>query len=228
MLNKEKIIEIINSSGSYIDKFMLDAFIKNWKIEAIYEDENGVEFFDDDALEKIKSGISPKEYPQDIQHEQIINESSDTTEQQGMPEGENKNAEVEVHYETIDNSQKQEVLEPEKEDNIQQIIPTDNTKNYQETEIKNVTLDITNQTLGMLAESIAGKITADIAKFIKNTDFLQEAMDMGAFKKDNEILAKKVQEIINDNKILVSKIQELEAKEDKYIKVFGNIYVKKN
>ena len=50
-------------------------------------------------------------------------------------------------------------------------------------------------------------------------------MDMGAFKKDNEILAKKVQEIINDNKILVKKLQELENQDNEYVKVFGNIYI---
>lgn len=220
MYSKENIIEIIKNDGQYIDAFMLDAFIKNWKIDAIYEDENGVDFFDDEALEKIKNGIAPKEYHEELaQHDEIPQEQN--IEQQQT----NENC-AEVQYETIEPQKYENPAETSVIVSEPQIVEP--SKNCQEPEIKNVTLDITNQTLGVLAEAIAGKITADIAKFIKNTDFLEEAMNMGAFKKDNEILAKKVQEIINDNKVLVAKIQELESQKDDYIKVFGNIYVKKN
>lgn len=55
MFNKEKIIEILNSEDLFIDNFILEAFIKNWKIEPIYEDADGIEFFDEMAVEKIRS-----------------------------------------------------------------------------------------------------------------------------------------------------------------------------
>lgn len=248
MYNKQQIIEQISSNGQYIDAFMLDAFIKNWKIEAIYEDENGVEFFDDDAVEKIKTSLAPNEYKENYVHENIIVEEQHT-EQTETTNEEITSENVEIQYETIEKNEDNEeneviqeeiVEEPQieiLEKNVEVPVVVENpiTENQVietpkiEPEIKNVTLDITNQTLGVLAESIASKITEDIAQYLKNTDFLQEAMDMGAFKKDNEILAKKVQEIINDNKILVAKIKELESqKTDDYIHVFGNIYVKKN
>lgn len=256
MYNKQQIIENINSSGQYIDAFMLDAFIKNWKIEAIYEDENGVEFYDDDAFEKIKSSIAPKDYSADLVKEEVgvVNYNEQPQEQQEFQEEKqeiveqlfdnvenNEVQDVQVEYEEIVNEENKEQVEFVENQEVQeeQIVEVINetienpvveqvVKNYPENEIKNVTLDITNQTLGVLAESIASKITTDIAKYLKDIDFLQEAMDMGAFKKDNEILAKKVQEIINDNKILVSRIKELESQKTDYVHVFGNIYIKKN
>lgn len=241
MYNKQQIIEQISSNGQYIDAFMLDAFIKNWKIEAIYEDENGIEFFDDDALDKIKTSLAPNEYKENYVHENIIH-NEPQTEQTGQSEPTENTDEnlteqnVEVQYETIEKEEvfeetQVEVIEPSIEQSTETPIIVENQiieTQKSEPEIKNVTLDITNQTLGVLAESIASKITEDIAQYLKNTDLLQEAMDMGAFKKDNEILAKKVQEIINDNKILVAKIKELENQKTDYIQVFGNIYVKKN
>ena len=78
MYNKQQIIEQISSNGQYIDAFMLDAFIKNWKIEAIYEDENGIEFFDDDALDKIKTSLAPNEYKENYVHENIIHNEPQT------------------------------------------------------------------------------------------------------------------------------------------------------
>ena len=45
-------------------------FLEDWKIESIYEDEDGLEFYDDLALEKIKKGISLK--AQGYSDEQII------------------------------------------------------------------------------------------------------------------------------------------------------------
>ena len=40
-----------------MDKHSLDLFLEDWKIESIYEDEDGLEFYDDLALEKIKKGL---------------------------------------------------------------------------------------------------------------------------------------------------------------------------
>ena len=63
MFSKEKILEILNKEDLFIDNFILEAFIKNWKIEPIYEDAEGVEYFDEMALEKIRNGINQKSQP---------------------------------------------------------------------------------------------------------------------------------------------------------------------
>ena len=93
-------------------------------------------------------------------------------------------------------------------------------------ELKNVTLDISNQTLTVLAESIARKITSDVSEFLKNTDLIEDAIHLGEYKKDNELLLAKVEELIADNKVLIEKIRLLEQENKLYVKLFGNIYMK--
>ena len=95
-----------------------------------------------------------------------------------------------------------------------------------ENELKNITLDISNQTLAVLAESIARKITSDVADFIKQTDFIEDAIQLGEYKKDNQLLVEKIEEVMSDNKILVQRIQELEKENRSFAKLFGNIYIK--
>ena len=66
MFSKQQIIDTLNSEDLFLDNFLLEAFIKNWKIEPIYEDAQGVEFFDDMAVEKIRNGIKQKEPKSEI------------------------------------------------------------------------------------------------------------------------------------------------------------------
>lgn len=70
MFNRETILKNLNTENYYIDNHSLDLFLEDWKIESIYEDEDGLEFYDDLALEKIKKGISLK--AQGYSDEQII------------------------------------------------------------------------------------------------------------------------------------------------------------
>ena len=93
--------------------------------------------------------------------------------------------------------------------------------------LQNLTVDISNQTLALLAESIAQKITADVAKYIKETNFVGDTVQLAELKKDNEVLVGKLEETVSDNKVLVEKIEELEDKKGRYIKLFGRFYIKK-
>ena len=95
-----------------------------------------------------------------------------------------------------------------------------------EKELKNVTLDISNQTLTVLAESIARKITCDVSEFIKKTDLIEDAVQLGEYKKDNQILLEKIDELIADNRALIQKVKELEKNSGTFVKLFGNVYVK--
>lgn len=222
MFSKEKIIEILNEEDLYIDNFLLEAFIKNWKIEPIYEDAQGVEFFDEMAVEKIRNGIKQKQPKCEINI---------------MDKDEIKPVDMAVEV--------AETFVPDKEPVVKESHNQDQTDNTDivhelpvsilnevnkevENELKNVTLDISNQTLAVLAESIARKITYDVADFIKKTDFMEEAVQLGEYKKDNELLIKKVEEIIADNKILIKRIEELEKEKRSFVKLFGSIYVKNN
>lgn len=220
MFSKDKIIEILNEEDLYIDNFLLEAFIKNWKIEPIYEDAQGVEFFDEMALEKIRNGIKQKQPKCEINI---------------MDKDDIKPVDMAVEVsETFVNSEEQSAEEPCKteQNNEQDLVPElpvsilNEVNKEVENELKNVTLDISNQTLAVLAESIARKITYDVADFIKKTDFIEDAVQLGEYKKDNELLIKKVEEIISDNKILIKRIEELEKENRSFVKLFGSIYVK--
>lgn len=239
MFSKEKIIEILNSEDVFIDKFILDAFIKNWKIEPIYEDADGIEFFDEMAIEKIRNGIKQKQpkceinimdkdeiTPVDMAVEMPEITSEQTTEQESPVQ-----PELESQCEHTPESA-QEIFEqstPVIEVTDPKELPVtilDEVNKEVENELKNVTLDISNQTLAVLAESIARKITYDVADFIKKTDFIEDAVQLGEFKKDNQLLLEKIDELVSDNKILIKRIEELEKDRSSYVKLFGNIYVK--
>lgn len=235
MFSKDKILEILNQEDLFLDNFLLEAFIKNWKIEPIYEDANGVEFFDDMAIEKIRNGIKQKnqpkyeinimdkddikpvemavEIPSDLPCEEIEETVEEPTE-----EFEEELPQSEVVIDCVDEELKDFPVAVLNEVNREV-----------ENELKNVTLDISNQTLAVLAESIARKITYDVADFLKKTDFIEDAIKLGEYKKDNQILVEKIDELISDNKILIKRIKELEQENSSnvsYVKLFGNIYVK--
>ena len=70
MYNRESILQNLNAENYYVDKHSLDLFLNDWKIDSIYEDENGLEFYDDLSLDRIKKGIALKS--QGYSDEQII------------------------------------------------------------------------------------------------------------------------------------------------------------
>lgn len=213
MLSKDDIIKILNDEDILVDRFILDAFIKNWKIEAIYEDENGVEFFEEVALEKIKDAMKTKEPENKLYTvEEAIKEPEPSP----------------IEEEKKEESQQPEAKEAEVvAEEVKPAVIVEEAKNLPEKELKNFTLDITSQTLSALAQSIAEKITVDISSYLKKNEWLEDTLDAVSFKKDNEQLAAKIKELLEDNKIFIRKIKELEAEKSSYIKVFGNIYIKK-
>ena len=193
MFNRDMILKNLNSENYYIDMHSLDLFLEDWKIDSIYEDEDGLEFYDDLALDKIKKGISLK--AQGYSDEQIIS----------------KLARVEAKFE------KQEDVK----DSVQPIILSPENKTDEltvkegESEIipqgKSFTLDVSSQTLQMLAEAVAKKISDDIT----NSEITTKLIEAGGYKRDNEILAKQVKELLDHNKELSERIEQLESKASK-------------
>ena len=72
---------------------------------------------------------------------------------------------------------------------------------------KSFTLDVTSKTLQMLAEAVAKKISDDIT----NSDLSNKLIEAGGYKRDNEILAKQIQELLEHNKELSARIEQLES-----------------
>ena len=198
MFNRETILKNLNSENYYIDKHSLDLFLSDWKIDSIYEDDGGLEFYDDLALDKIKRGISLK--AQGYSDEQII------LKLQKME------AKVERKEETVEPILVKDLISPIEETATPEVVEeehivTDLTPQVE----KSFTLDVSSQTLQMLAEAVAKKISDDIT----NSDMATRLIEAGGYKRDNEILAKQVQELLEHNKELSSRIEQLESQTSK-------------
>jgi len=188
MYNRESILKNLNSENYYIDKHSLDLFLNDWKIDSIYEDENGLEFYDELSLDKIKKGISLKS--QGYGDEQIIAKLN------------KMEAKVEKPSEPIQPILVKDYLNPPTIEEDEHIV-TDLTPHSD----KNFTLDVSSQTLQMLAEAVAKKISDDIT----NSDMAKSLIEAGGYKRDNEIMAKQIQELLEHNKELSQRIEQLES-----------------
>ena len=200
MYNRDSILKTLNAENYYIDKHSLDLFLNDWKIESIYEDENGLEIYDDLAIEKIRKGISLK--VQGYSDEQIITKLAKIEAKSGSEKKASAVAEPVA------------ALEPSQNNNEQESLPTELVETENSTEIlpqKSFTLDVTSQTLQMLAEAVAKKISDDIT----NSDMATRLIEAGGYKRDNEILAKQVQELLEHNKELSQRLEILESEHSK-------------
>ena len=199
MFNRESILRSLNTENYYIDKHSLDLFLEDWKIESIYEDEDGLEFYDNLALEKIKKGITLK--AQGYSDEQIITKLS------------RMEAKVEKSEEPPQPVMVSDLLNEANKGTSAEIVATEPTEAQQQAQVdtipqgKSFTLDVSSQTLQMLAEAVAKKICDDIT----NSDMATRLIEAGGYKRDNEILAKQVGELLEHNRELSHRIEVLES-----------------
>lgn len=199
MFNRETILKNLNTENYYIDNHSLDLFLEDWKIESIYEDEDGLEFYDDLALEKIKKGISLK--AQGYSDEQIIAKLSRMEAKIEKNEEPAKPVQPLIVSDLLEENTAASTDVAVKEETQTEIIPQG----------KSFTLDVSSQTLQMLAEAVAKKISDDIT----NSDMATILIEAGGYKRDNEILAKQVHELLEHNKELSKRIEQLESHESK-------------
>ena len=54
---KNEILQSLASKGYFIDSYTLDTFFKKWQVEAIFEDEQGSEFYDKNTLDLVLSNL---------------------------------------------------------------------------------------------------------------------------------------------------------------------------
>ena len=199
MFNRETILKNLNTENYYIDNHSLDLFLEDWKIESIYEDEDGLEFYDDLALEKIKKGISLK--AQGYSDEQIIAKLSRMEAKIEKNEEPAKPVQPLIVSDLLEENTAASTDVALKEETQTEIIPQG----------KSFTLDVSSQTLQMLAEAVAKKISDDMT----NSDMATRLIEAGGYKRDNEILAKQVHELLEHNKELSKRIEQLESHESK-------------
>ena len=195
MFNRETILKTLNSENYYIDKHSLDLFLHDWKIDSIYEDEDGLEFYDDLSLEKVKKGIYLK--AQGYSDEQII-----TKLQRIEAKVEKKQSEQPVQPISV-----KDYISVPTESNVEMVEDDSTVTDITPKSEKSFTLDVTSKTLQMLAEAVAKKISDDIT----NSDLSNKLIEAGGYKRDNEILAKQIQELLEHNKELPARIEQLES-----------------
>lgn len=195
MFNRETILKSLNAENYYIDKHSLDLFLHDWKIDSIYEDESGLEFYDELALDKIKKGISLK--AQGYSDDQII------TKIQRMEAKVEKNKKEDMIQPILVKDYITSQEEDKEDLEVTQPLVTDLTPKPE----KSFTLDVTSKTLQMLAEAVAKKISDDIT----NSDMATKLIEAGGYKRDNEILARQIQELLEHNKELSARIEQLEG-----------------
>lgn len=53
VFTKNEILQSLAAKGFFVDAYTLDTFFEKWKIEAIFEDEQGSEFYDKNALDLV-------------------------------------------------------------------------------------------------------------------------------------------------------------------------------
>ena len=68
---KNEILQALSAKGYFIDIYTLDTFFKKWNIEAIFEDEQGGEFFDKNTLDIILNNLFNQKNEQEHQQQQI-------------------------------------------------------------------------------------------------------------------------------------------------------------
>ncbi len=188
MLSKDDILKKLSAENYFIDLKSLEVFISDWKIAPVFEDENGTEFYDDISVKKIRKGITLKA--------------------QGFPDA--------TIAEKIEEKPKPASIMPQE---IQQPTVDNNTEITAPAtpKLRNLTLDISSQTLQMLAEAVAKKISDDI----QNSGFAQDLIEAGGYKRDNEILSKQIAELLEDNKKMAERIEALENKKSFWQKLFS-------
>lgn len=215
MYSKADIIKKLSSEGQFIDNFILDAFIKNWHIDPIYEDENGIEFFDDASYANIKSLMTQRDK---------LNKNQSVCKNNNILEKEEKEKQKEKQKE----ERKEEEEEEEKKVVQTSLEKIDNNQvKNKENALKLNKYEIEIKSIDNLTNNIACKITKEFEKFLKESDFIDSLLQSSECKNDNKYLAQKIRKLVKENITLKEKIKELETSKTQYIKVFGNFYIKK-
>ena len=79
-----------------------------------------------------------------------------------------------------------------------------------------------HDTANAIATAVSTKIAEDIKSHIGNSEFAESLIEAGSYKKDNEILSQKIDELLNDNKKLARRIEQLENdKKNFWKRIFG-------
>ena len=222
MYTQAQLRQKLEDNNFSLDSETIKIYLKDWKIDPVYEDENKIEYFDDLTISKLIQGIISKKQGKNDADIQCIIHSRIKTAVEASP--------LNAGQENI--SQPPVQIETKNEMEVQSF------PGFGSGELTNVTLDVTNQTLSLLAETIASQISKNISEKVKDNDIFGSLLDTGKLKRDNEVLADQVTKLVDENRKLMAKLNFLQKENQKYklqqkeaasyFHVFGSFYMKKD
>lgn len=98
---KNEILQSLASKGYFIDAYTLDTFFEKWKVEAIFEDEQGSEFYDKNALDLVMENLfnSPDEdNSKEIEEPRILKEPENVSVVKPAQEQQQFNPQAQLQY----------------------------------------------------------------------------------------------------------------------------------
>jgi hypothetical protein len=175
-----QIKEILLEKNYFIDEATVKQFFKNWRIEAIYENEEGQEYFDDMALKNILKGMELKSQGQNDNDIVIALSKSQDASKENLPQ----KVETTPIEESIEN------IEPQK---ISLDISSRTLSFLAETMAQKITQDVTNH----ITES--GMITNLEQTAVLKRDNEAMAKQISTLMEENKKLIKKISALAMEN-----------------------------
>ena len=85
VFTKNEILQNLASKGYFIDSYTLDTFLNKWKVEAIFEDEQGSEFYDKNTLDLVLENLFHQEVEKEKEASKDILEPTFEKKEEAIP-----------------------------------------------------------------------------------------------------------------------------------------------
>ncbi len=184
--NKQELIKKLASENFYCDEVALGNYFKELKIEAIFENGEGVEFFDDDAFDRILNFLNER-------NKMYSEQESKTQEQTTAPTAP-----------TVQTAP----IQPQQEAQPQEIKPPQQTQQgTQVAQDNSFKLDISEKTLNMIARVISKKIAKQVNNML-SPDNLKDS-NLTLFIEENKRLSARVKILEDENEYLRRDLRDI-------------------
>ncbi len=177
--NKQDLIKKLANENFYCDEVALANYFKELKIEAIFENGEGIEFFDEDAFVKILNFLNErnKMYTEQEEQTQAVPEQIQTPVEPQTP----VQNQTPAYAPTPAPTQQQELPQPLTQDN-------------------SFKLDISEKTLNMIARVISKKIAKQVNNMLSPDNFKDG--NLALFIEENKRLTARVKILEDENEFL--------------------------
>lgn len=195
---KNEILQNLASKGYFIDAYTLDTFFKKWRVDAIFEDQNGHEFFDKNALDLVLTNLfsnnsTPQASSEQVQ-QPVQQHVERTIQQQAQAPNQTFVQNVQSNNQAINQSVNQSVEQPVKQSVEQpQAQQVQAPINQQEaSEFQNETVSIQNQPSSQTQEVVRNAqneaVQVNNDNSISNFNVKQEDIELISMEEDQNKL----------------------------------------